>query len=73
MSWIKLNLGISLSGPTIGISPDFKELISIIHSKRYIKKCQINNIHFPNPRVSLTSMTVEVNGAINMVFMHFLL
>lgn len=62
MSWIKLNIGVSLSGPTIGISPDFKELISIIHSKRYIKKCQINNIHFPIPRVGLTSMTVEVNG-----------
>lgn len=35
---MSLNIGMSLSGPTIGISPDLKEFINIMHKKIYQKK-----------------------------------
>lgn len=60
MSWIKLNLGLSISGPTIGVSPDFKELIKAIQSKKYIKKSRIENIYFPP--IAPKSLTVEIRG-----------
>ena len=34
---MSLNIGMSLSGPTIGISSDLKEFINIMHKKRYIR------------------------------------
>ena len=60
MSSIKLNIGMSLSGPTIGISPDFRELINVINKRRYIRKSRIENIHFPS--VGRSTMTWEPTG-----------
>ena len=57
---IKLNIGMSLSGPTIGISPDFRELINVINKRRYIRKSRIENIHFPS--VGRSTMTWEPTG-----------
>mgnify|MGYP000903090804 FL=1 len=60
MSFIKLNIGISLSGPIIGISPDFRELIDVINKRRYIRKSKIENIHFPS--VGRSTITWEPRG-----------
>lgn len=60
MSSIKLNIGMSLSGPTIGISPDFRELINDISKRRYIRKSRIENIHFPY--VDRSTMTWKLRG-----------
>ena len=60
MSSIKLNIGMSLSGPTIGISPDFRELINVINKRRYIRKSRIENIHFP--LVGQSTMSWKLRG-----------
>ena len=60
MSSIKLNIGMSLSGPTIGISPDFRELINVINKRRYIRKSRIENIHFS--LVGQSTMSLELRG-----------
>jgi len=60
MPYIKLNVGMSLSGPTIEISPDFGELINVINKRRYIRKSRIKNIHFPS--VGRSTMTWEPTG-----------
>lgn len=60
MSSIKLNIGMSLSGPTIGISPDFGELINAINKRRYIRKSRIENIHFP--LVGQSTMSWKLRG-----------
>lgn len=57
---MSLNIGMSLSGPTIGISPDFREFINVINKKRYIRKSRIDNIHFPFAGQS--TMSWELRG-----------
>ena len=69
MSFIKLNIGISLSGPIIGISPDFRELINVINKRRYIRKSKIENIHFPS--VGRSTITWEPRGAYKHSFYAF--
>ena len=57
---MSLNIGMSLSGPTIGISPDFGELINAINKRRYIRKSRIENIHFP--LVGQSTMSWKLRG-----------
>ena len=57
---MSLNIGMSLSGPTIGISPDFGELINAINKKEDISEKAIENIHFPLVGQSTMSWKLEV-------------